>query len=266
MKFIIYILLIVVICVLYIWSVENSVTFAPAKHIEATPEDIGLAYEDIYFPTPSGLQLNGWFIPFEQARHTLIFLHGNAGNIGDRLEKIEMFHNMGLNVFIFDYRGYGRSQGKPSERGMYEDGLAAYDYLLSRRDVVAKNIVGYGASLGGTAAVNLASQRQLKCLIVDSSFTSAADMTKYLFPLIPSFVFKTKLDSTSKIKDLSIPKLFIHSRDDETVPFKLGKRLYDMASEPKEFLQIKGGHNDSHAIDQQAFIDGIYQFIKKYAN
>jgi len=266
MKFLIYLIIILIICIIYIRSVENSVTFAPSRRIMETPKDIGLSYEDVYFNSASHLKLNGWFIPSSGAQNTLLFFHGNAGNIGDRLEKIEIFHHIGLNIFIFDYRGYGNSQGKPSERGMYEDGLAAYDYLIARNDVNAQNIIGYGASLGGSAAVNLASQRQLKALIVDSSFPSAADMAKYLFPVIPSFVFKTKLDSTSKITNLTMPKLFIHSQDDETVPFKLGKKLYELAPQPKEFLQMRGGHNDSHAIDQPSFIDGISQFIAKYAN
>lgn len=236
--------------------------FYPTHLINATPKDLNLPFEDIFFKTNDNLLLNGWFIPSSGGRSTLIFFHGNAGNIGDRLEKIALFHKMGLNIFIIDYRGYGLSQGRPEEMGFYNDATAAYDYLVNRKDVNAKNIVAYGASLGGAVAIDLATKRQVACLISESTFSSAADMSKRLYPFIPAFLLKTRMDSMSKVKALSIPKLFIHSSEDEVVPFSLGKKLFEAALSPKEFLILKGGHNEGFMDSEPKFSEGISHFLK----
>ena len=253
----------------YIRYVENSTLFLPNKAIVATPDTIGLAFEDIYFMTQDNVRLNGWFIPGpsqppSSTEHTitLIFLHGNAGNIADRLGKIALFHTLGLHVFIVDYRGYGKSDGRPTEAGMYEDARAAYDYLQTRKDINLKRIVAYGASLGGAAAVDLATHRPVAGLIIDSSFSSAADMAKTIIPFIPGFLVKTKMDSITKIQKVSAPKLCIHSPKDQTVPFALGKKLYDAANNPKTFLRITGGHNDNHVEDQHTFTEGLLKFLQ----
>ena len=252
-----------VLFVSYVRYLERKSLFYPAKKIMITPKEVHLDYEDVYFETQDHVRLNGWFIPAAQAKSTVLYLHGNAGNIGDRLAKIEIFHDIGVNVFIVSYRGFGNSEGSPTESGMYKDALAGYDYLLTHKDIDTRKIIGYGASLGGAAAVDLAGQRRLSCLIVDSTFTSAVDMARRIYPFIPSFLVKLKLDSIGKIKGVRIPKLFIHSLDDTTVPFALGKKLFDTADAPKEFLQLKGSHNDSHLECRQEFVDGIKGFLKK---
>jgi fermentation-respiration switch protein FrsA (DUF1100 family) len=249
--------------ILFVRHLEQKTLFIPAKTITYTPQLKKLAYEDVYFPS-GPYKINGWFIPANPKSATILYCHGNAGNIGDRLDKMEMFHNIGLNVFIFDYRGYGNSQGHSSEKGLYEDARAAYDYLISRGDIDKNKIIDYGTSLGGSVAIDLATQRKFEAIIIDSSFSSAADMARRIYPMIPTFFMSVKLDSVSKIKNLTIPKLFIHSTQDEVVPFKLGKKLYDAASDPKEFVAIKGGHNDAHWQDQSAFTVGIQNFLKKY--
>ncbi len=264
MKLFIYPIFACILFILYVRYLESKTVFAPSKNIAAMPESVGLAFEDVDVTTSDGVKINGWFVPVSPSiLGTLLFCHGNAGNIGDRLEKIRLFHEMGLNVFIFDYRGYGKSQGYPTEKGMYNDTLAAYDYLLSRKDVDSKNIIAYGASLGGAAAVDLATQRKLSHLIIDSSFTNAADMAKRIFPWIPSFVIRIKLDSLTKIKKVTIPKLFIHSVEDDLVPFELGKKLFDAAPQPKIFLQIYGTHNDAHIDNPEKFWKEIEGFLKR---
>lgn len=273
MKFVISFAVVIILFILYIRYLECSTLFAPSKIIEATPADLGLSFEDIHFNTEDNVTLNGWFIPAAEAvdvsrmrkstrRSTLLFLHGNAGNIGDRLGKLAFFFQMGVNVFIFDYRGYGKSQGNPTENGIYKDAVAAYEYLLTRsKDVDPKNIVAYGASLGGVVAIDLATKRELSGVIVDSAFTSARDMAKEIYPFLPSFFIQLKLDSIVKIKYVTIPKLFFHSKQDEIVPFALGEKLYRAAPSPKKFLQIRGTHVNAHTESAEEFVKGITDFL-----
>ena len=262
MKILLVLFVLVLSFVAFVRYLERSSAFHPARKITSTPRDIGLKFEDIYFKTRDHVLINGWLIKNPLAKQTLIYLHGNAGNLSDRLDKIKILYDVGMNVFIIDYRGFGKSHGTPSEHGLYEDALQAYDYLLTRNDIDPGKIGVYGASLGGAVAIDLATKRPLTCLIVDSSFSSAADMGKAMYPFIPSFLIQTKLDSASKIPRISIPKLFIHSPQDDVIPFKLGKKLFDMAGSPKAFLEVSGGHNDSHIVSKERWIAGVTNFLK----
>jgi len=260
-KFLILAILVLFFLVALVRYIESKSIFLPSKEIPVTPEDISLAYEDVYFTTPDHLKLNGWLIKNPRAQATLIFFHGNAGNISQRLEKIAMFYSMGLKVFIIDYRGYGRSQGQPTEEGIYKDAMAAYDYLLARADIRKDKIIGYGASLGGVVAVDLATKRKLAALIVDSSFPSAAAVSQIIYPFLPTVFLKTNMDSIGKVKTITTAKLFIHSINDEIIPFALGKELFDAAATPKEFLQITGGHNSNHVDSRDKFLSGVGSFL-----
>jgi len=260
---IIILLFFILFFVLYVRYLESKSVFFPSKDIGATPASLGLKYEEVSFLTRDHIKLHGWFIKSPGSKGTLIFLHGNAGNISDRLEKLHLFDAIGLNTFIFDYRGYGKSEGVPTEEGLYLDAIAAYEYVHSREDVDKKYIFAYGASLGGAIAVDLAVKKELLCLIVDSSFTSAKDMAKRIIPFAPSFLIKTKLDSISKVRDIDVPKLFMHSPADEVVPFSLGKNLFDAAAEPKRFFQTSGGHNDGYSQYPDEFVSAIKSFLKE---
>lgn len=262
MKLFIPILLLAVAFVVFIRMVESSSVFYPSTRMEFTPADIGLSYEDIYFDTADGIRLNGWLLKDPQAKATVIFCHGNAGNISGRLEKIKLFLDMGLNVLIFDYRGYGRSQGKPTEPGVYKDAQAAYAFLQGRKDLASLPVIIYGSSLGGAIAIDLASKEQAACLIVDSTFSSAKDMAKRILPMVPGFLIKTKLDSVSKVKQITIPKLFMHSPQDDVVPFSLGKKLFEAAAAPKTFKEMRGDHNSGYAQNQPLFIEPISDFLR----
>lgn len=250
--------------VLYVRYLEAKSLFYPAKELMHTPEALGLKFEDAYFTTSDAVKLHGWFIAVGPSAPTLLFMHGNAGNIGDRLGKIQTFYELGLNVFIFDYRGFGNSEGKPTEAGMYRDTLAAYDYLTLRKDINTQKIVAYGASLGGAAAIDVASQRPVAGLVVDSSFSNAADMAKFYYPFVPAFLLKIKLENDKKIKAVKAPSLFFHSSDDETVPYDLGQKLFESALPPKTFVTINGGHNDGHVEDVEVFIRGVKEFLEKH--
>lgn len=263
MKIVLQILLFAVLFVIYVRYLESKSVFYPTKALSATPKELGLEYENIHLRASDGVKLHGWLIKVPDAKSTLIFLHGNAGNIGDRLGKIDLFHRMGLNILIIDYRGYGSSGGYPTEDGIYLDALAAYDFLQSRDDLKEQAVVVYGASLGGAVAVDLATKRKIDGLIVDSTFSSAADIARIIYPFVPKFLIKIKLDSLTKIKELTVPKLFIHSVDDRTVPIALGRKLYEAAPGPKEFIEIAGDHNDGHLLDESKFREGIRQFLRK---
>jgi len=250
--------------VLMVRYVEKKSCFFPQKKMVANPAGNDIAVENVFFKTEDHLVLNGWFFSKPSARATLLFFHGNAGNISHRLEKVLLFHNLGLNVFIIDYRGYGESQGTPSEKGIYKDALAAFDYLTKRDDIDKTRIIGYGESLGGAVAVDLALHRPLADLIIDSSFPSAADLAKKYYPFIPAFLLATKMDSASKVRNITVPKLFIHSKDDEIVPFALAQKLFDAAAEPKEFLEIQGDHNSGFAMSKARYVAGIENFFIKH--
>jgi uncharacterized protein len=248
--------------IVYVRSLEDRTVFVPTKTQEGTPQDIGLPFENIFLTTSDGIKIHGWFVPALDAKTTLLYFHGNAGNITGRLPKIVLFHLMGLNVFIIEYRGYGISEGLPTEKGVYQDAMAAYDYLVGKRKVDPKTVVIYGVSLGGAVAIDLASQKPEAALIIDSSFTSAKDMAKVIFPIAPSFLIKSKFDSQVKIKTVRAPKLFIHSIDDEVVPYILGRRLFSQSLAPKSFLTIQGTHNDGYKTSQKEFSEGIVRFLK----
>lgn len=253
-----------VVFIIYVRFLEASSLFVPSHDIALTPSQAGLDFEDIYFVTQDHVRLNGWLIKSAVAPETaatILYCHGNAGNIGDRVEKIRDFHHLGVNVFIFDYRGFGKSQGRPTENGMYQDALAAYDYLVNREDIAKDRFVVYGASMGGVAAIDLVSQRMVSALIADSTWTNAVDMAQTIVPFVPSFLLTAQLDNVKKIKEIKVPKLFIHSFDDQTVPFRLGQKLFAVAPEPKRFLRISGSHAQAYSESKDVFLPAMEQFL-----
>lgn len=266
MRWMVYFVVFVIVFLIYTRYLENASIFYPNRAIRHTPTEIGLAFEDVFLKTEDGVTIHGWFIPVPHPKGTLIFLHGNAGNIGDRLEKIQLFHSLGLNVLIVDYRGYGKSHGRPSEEGVYKDALAAYDHLSRRPGIEPERIFAYGASLGGAVAIDLATKRTLAGLMVDSTFSSAVDMAKRMYPFIPSFLVRSKFDSVGKVRDMRIPKLFIHSPEDDIVPFEMGGKLYQAAAEPKAFLETAGDHNYGHVDSREKLREGMETFLVRWAD
>lgn len=262
-KGIIYAVILIVFIVGYVKYIENRVIFYPMKDIEFTPERAGLAFEDVYLTAKDGIKINAWFIPKDQARYTILFCHGNAGNIGHRLEKIMLLHKLHLNVFIIDYRGYGRSQGRPSERGLYLDAQAAYDYLVNQRQIRPEEIILFGESLGCAAVIDLGARSRIGGLIVEGAFTRGRDMAKRIYPFLPAFLFSDNFNNLAKIRKIKAPKLFIHSKNDEIVPFDLARRLYQATSPPKQFAELIGGHNSVFSDSQEKYTSAIASFIEK---
>ncbi len=237
----------------------------PGRTLTATPKDAGFDFEDVLLETSDGLKLHGWYVPAAQTSGVVLFLHGNAGNISHRLDSIAIFHELGLDTLIIDYRGYGRSQGKPSERGIYLDAEAAWHYLVSSRGVAADRIIVFGRSLGGAVAAWLASQYTPAALIVESSFSSALDMARKLYPFMPvRLITRLEYPVSQYVSRLQCPLLVIHSRDDEIIPFTMAEAIYDSATEPKSLLEIWGDHNNGFLLSGDRYLSGINEFIQKH--
>ena len=248
--------------------IENAIVFHPDSHLDDSPAHWGLSYKDIQFLTPDGLSLHGWFFPLSEEAPVLIFCHGNAGNISHRIENVKLLVNKGISVFLFSYRGYGKSSGRPSEKGIYIDGIAAYDYLVKIEKISPDRIAIFGRSLGGSVAIEVALKRKTICLIIESTFTSMKDMAKTIPPFfILSPFLPLHYNNISKIANVSVPTLILHGEDDDIVPFSMGKELFEKALEPKSFLPIQGaGHNDTYVIGGEDYLDAIVNFIFPLTN
>jgi hypothetical protein len=268
MRFIIYPILFAIFFVAYVRFLEKRTVFMPQTGKDArNPSDINMAYEDVSIKTSDGLRLHGWFVPAKEnptQAVTFLYFHGNAGNIYNRVDEVELLHDVGGNVLIIDYRGYGISEGSPSEKGIYLDALATFDYVITRKDVAKDRIIAYGVSLGGAAAAELALNRPVAGLVLHSTFTSASDMAKKIFPIVPSFLIQTKMDTINKVQKITVPKLIIHAPQDEVAPYWMGKRLFDASAEPKEFLELQGQHNDAHIFSRDVYMKGTRKFLGKY--
>mgnify|MGYP001598744056 CR=1 FL=1 len=257
-----FLILSITIVVAVIRQIESRSIFFPMKGMPAVAEN-SAAHENVFFDTADGKKLHGWFVsasPSNGEAPVVLFLHGNAGNIGHRWEKIRILHDLGVSVFIFDYSGYGRSEGKPSEAQIYKDTDAAYAFLVAR-GIMAEKIIVYGESIGGAFAVDLASKKPVKALILEDTFTSVSAMVHRTMPFIPPFVLATRLDSLSKIAKVRVPKLIFHSVDDEIIPFEMGQALFDAAVEPKWSVRLRGGHNTTFLDDFGTYKRGLMKFL-----
>ena len=239
----------------------------PTREIEATPGDIGLGFEAITLATRDDEQLDAWFIPANDARGVVLFCHGNAGNISHRLVSIQLFHELGLSVLIFDYRGYGQSSGKPTEKGTYRDADAAWHYLVEQRGIPAEHIILFGRSLGASIAADLATRQSAAGVILESAFTSVPDVAAQLYPWLPvRWLSRYQYDTRKKLADIHSPVLIAHSRDDEIISYSNGERLFEAANEPKQFLQLRGGHNDGFFVSGKDYIQGLDGFLEMFLN
>jgi fermentation-respiration switch protein FrsA (DUF1100 family) len=239
----------------------------PGRALDASPAEIGLAYEDVQIDTTDGERLHGWFVPAAAARGTLLFFHGNAGNISHRLDSIRIFNRLGLDVLIVDYRGYGQSTGKPGERGTYRDAQAAWDYLVNVRQVPPARIVVFGRSLGGAVGAWLAAQLpedgQPAAVIIESSFSSGADMARRLYPIYPArLLTRLRYPVVDYAAHIARPVLVVHSRDDEIIPFAMGQAIYAAARQPKAFLELRGDHNAGFWISREEYAAGLAEFLE----
>jgi len=248
---------------------QSRFTFQPTRELPYNPGDIGLEYEKVQLKTPDNLILSAWYIPAKKAEFTILFCHGNGGNMAHRLDTLNIFYEMGVNCLIFDYRGYGTSGGKPTEEGVYIDAQTAYDWLVKEKKISPENIIFFGRSIGGSVAAHLAGSVKVKGLILESCFTSYVDIGRKFYPYMPVKLFaRYDFNTFEYVKKVKCPILVIHSRSDEIIPFEFGLRLYEQAAnEPKEFLEIFGSHNDGFLYSGQIYSEGLsnwLKFIKNY--
>jgi hypothetical protein len=247
---------------------EEKFIFFPAAEIEHTPRDVGLAFDDVYFTATDGVRLNGWLVLRPGARITLLWFHGNGGNIGHRVEHLKLLYDkVGANLFIIDYRGYGRSGGMVSEEGTYRDAEAALEYLRSRKEIDVKGIVLFGQSLGAAVAAELAARKDCLALILEAPFASIREMARVAFPFLPIGPFvRTRYDVVETIRKVKAPLLVLHGDEDDVVPFEQGKKVFAAAVSPKEFHAIPGAHhNDTFIAGGDEYFSTLKDFIQRAA-
>jgi len=264
-KPLIYATCIYVVLAIYVYFRQSSLIYypnIPGRNLVATPESIGLTYQDVELITEDNIKLHGWFIPSNPARRTVLFIHGNAGNISHRLESVNIFHRLELNVFIIDYRGYGQSEGRVTERGTYRDAEAAWNYLCNTKGISTKQIIIFGRSLGASIASWLAGEHRPAALIIESGFTSVPSMAQRFYPFLPvRWLTYFEYDTKKYVKNISCPVLVVHSRNDDIIPFDEGREIFDAAPEAKQFLEIHGGHNDGFMASGSTYVEGLRSFI-----
>ena len=253
---------------LLLFLFQPSLVYYPeiGREIAATPQQAGLPYEDVRLVTADGIALHGWFVPAgNPARGTVLFLHGNAGNISHRLDSLQMFHRLGYNTLIVDYRGYGKSAGKPDEQGTYRDATAAWDYLTQTRNTPPARIVLFGESLGGAVAAWLASRQAPAALVIASGFTSVPDLAADLYPLLPvRWLSRFSYDTRAFLQASSVPVFIAHSPGDDIIPFRHGRALYEAAPGPKRFLELAGGHNTGFIFMRETWVQALGEFMNKH--
>jgi alpha-beta hydrolase superfamily lysophospholipase len=250
---------------LLLFLFQSKFVYFPLPGQAATPADIGLAYEEVLLTTSDNVRIHGWYLPHPTPRATVLFLHGNGGNVSHRLEKLSLFHQLGLSTFIIDYRGYGLSAGMPSEQGTYLDAEAAWMYLADQKNIRSESVILYGESLGGGVGAWLAGRYTPGALVLESPFTSITDIARHYYPYLPvTLLTRIHYPTLERLKDIRCPVLVIHSQADEIIPYSHGRTIYQAANIPKSFLEINGDHNNGFYLSGKLYTDGINRFITSW--
>ena len=260
--FILSLVAVLVILTALIYFFQDRVVFIPTDEIVLTPNEVNLPFEEVFIEVDSGQRIHTWYFPVEGAASTVLFFHGNAGNISHRVYTAQFLTSLGVNLLLVDYRGYGRSDGRASEAHVYADAKAAYDWLTKEKQATPGSIILFGRSLGGAVAVELATRVECGGLVVESSFTSANEMGKIMLPWMPTWMMtRFSFDSEHRITQVHCPVLVTHSPDDDLIPYEMGRRLFAAAPSPKEFIQLSGGHNDRVYYDSDIYVNGLQKFF-----
>jgi hypothetical protein len=246
---------------------EKQLIYFPMREHEATPRALGLAHEEMEARADDGVRVHGWLLPGRAARLTVLLSHGNAGNISHRLDRAMLLQrSFPADVLLFDYRGYGSSEGRPDEAGTYRDARAAYQWLRDRGHP-PERIVLFGESLGSAVALQLALDVPARGLVLESPFASIPEMARAVYPFLPLWPFvRTRYDNLDKAPRLNVPLLVLHGDRDEIVPFTQGRRVFEAAPEPKRFFAIPGaGHNDTYVVGGEAYWRAVREFLETLA-
>ncbi|GAB4157576.1 MAG: alpha/beta hydrolase [Planctomycetota bacterium] len=260
------IILIVLLALLLLYIFQGRLIFFPTSSIESNPAEYGMDYEDVSFMSADGTKLTGWYIRAQSPRGWVLFCHGNGGNISHRLGNAEfLVKKMSLNVLLFDYRGYGESEGSPDEQGLYDDTLAAWKWLTTVKSAQPASTVIYGRSLGGGPAAWLAWKESAGALVLESTFSSLAEQAQRTYPFLPvKLLLRYHFDSISRVPYVGEPVMVIHSPQDDVIPFDLGQKLYEAANTPKYFVEISGSHNSGNYLYSQEYFQGWSSFLDRH--
>ena len=246
---------------------QSRLVFYPevGREMVVSPQTYGLKFDPVDIRTADGETLSAWWVPADEPRGTMLFFHGNAGNISHRLDYLLLFNRMRFNTLILDYRGYGKSTGSPSEEGTYRDAEAAWDYLRAVRSVQPQNLVIAGESLGGAVATSLAAKVGPRAVVLLSTFTSANDLGAQIYWFLPvRLISRLGYNNAENLKRIKAPVFIAHSRDDDVIPFSHGKKLFEEAAEPKAFLEMRGGHNDGFIFARPEWGAQLAAFLGKH--
>jgi uncharacterized protein len=246
---------------------EPRLLYFPMRDLELTPDRLGWEFQDVWLTTADNVRLHGWWLPTppstinpQPSPPTVLFFHGNAGNISHRFEKLQILRDLGVNTLIIDYRGYGCSAGIPNEAGTYADAEAALGHLGTN----ALGVVLYGESLGAAIAVELATRVPVGGVILEEPFTSVGDMAQKMFPFLPvRWLVRNKYDTLRKIDRINAPLLIFHSPTDEIIPYRHGQRLFAAARDPKRFVDLRGGHNDAFLASGDTYRAALRAFLSR---
>ena len=243
---------------------EDQFIYFPESQLQQTPAAAGLVFEQHRFKTLDGVKLYGWFMPHSDARYTVLHFHGNAGNISHRLSLYRHWHQMGLSVFAFDYRGYGNSEGSPGEKGLYEDGRAAWRLLTEKLGLPTSSIIISGRSLGAAVATKLATEVQSAGLVLETPFTSIPDMAAYHYPWLPlRWLVKSRFDTTAMVGNIQTPMLLISAKNDSIVPTFMARSIFYAAREPKLHVSLSGGHNSFDSMSEQIYLESWRSWLDR---
>jgi fermentation-respiration switch protein FrsA (DUF1100 family) len=258
-----------VLLAMFVW--QDKLVYMPSKQHMSDPQQLGMPFDDVWLVAADGVRTHAWYVPAAlPTARTVLFFHGNAGNISHRLDTLELYHRLGVNVLMPDYRGYGRSDGSPSETGIDLDALAAWQYLREQRGVAASAILIHGRSLGGGVALALADRlggphSAPGAVFVESSFTSVADVGADAYPWVPvRWLTRIHYPNRQRIARLRAPLLIAHAAADEVIPFHHAERLHAAAPSGTRLLRMRGGHNDAFLVSGPAYIEALSAFIDRH--
>lgn len=246
----------------FLFFFQEHLIFFPSKNISFTPADVGLDAQDVWMKSANGNLIHGWFLEQDPQAITILFSHGNAGNISDRVSTMQAFARMGFNVLLYDYQGYGLSYGTPSKRNILDDGIAAWEFLVQERGVLPDFILPVGRSLGGSVAAYIAVNKQSKGLVLEETFTSIVDVAAHYYPIFPvRSLARDKLNTKEWLKDFGGVLLVAHSPTDEVIPYRMGRKLYETFHGEVFWLELQGRHSGGFAATGEAYKEAYLHFV-----
>ena len=245
---------------------QKKIIYQPTYEIALTPKAANLDYQEIHLHPNDTDTVMGWYVPcINPCFGTLVFFHGNAGNMGDRIDSTALFHELGFNVLLIDYRGFGQSTGHPSEANSYEDGECALRYLIDTHGLKYEDMVLLGRSLGGGIATELAIRHPIRALMLESTYTSIPEVAQDVYPLFPiKYFVTTKYNNLAKLPKVQCPILIVHSQEDQYIPYHHGLKLFDCATPNpnKHMITIHGAHADGFLTSKEVYVEGLKRFFQ----